>query len=121
MRCRSLSVHRRGSGDKLLPLFQLSACNCRRATGGAVAAFADLAPGQFDWVSGEPMFYASSPGVRRGFCNACGTSLTYESDDQDGGVHVLSATLDLPGTHQPLAVFCKNERLPWLDVVLPST
>ena len=86
-----------------------------------MAAFADLAPGQFDWVSGEPMFYASSPGVRRGFCNACGTSLTYESDDQDGGVHVLSATLDLPVTHQPLAVFCKNERLPWLDVVLPST
>lgn len=94
--------------------------SCRLATGGPVAAFADLAPGQFAWTAGEPAFFASSPGVRRGFCPTCGSALTYENDAMPGEVHVLSATLDDPGPMAPTGVFFKEERIAWVHLRLPS-
>jgi len=102
------------------------ACNvcycrsCRLATGAPVVAFADLAPGQFSWTSGEPAIYASSPGVRRGFCPTCGTALTFEHEGQPGEVHVLSATFDDPAPFVPDKEFFVEERLPWLQVRLPA-
>lgn len=94
--------------------------SCRMATGGPAVAFADLAPGQFAWTKGEPTFFASSPPVRRGFCPTCGSSLTYESDDLPGEVHVLSATLDTPEAVPPTAEVFAEERIPWMHVRLPG-
>ncbi len=94
--------------------------SCRLATGGPVAAFADLAPGQFTWTRGEPAFYASSAPVRRGFCPTCGTALTYESTEMPDEVHVLSATLDDPAPFAPTSEFFAEERIPWLHVRLPG-
>jgi hypothetical protein len=92
--------------------------SCRMATGGPVVAFADLAPGQFAWIAGDPAFYASSPKVRRGFCAHCGTSLTYENKDAPDGVHVLSVTLDDPTPFAPAAEFYAEERIPWIRAVV---
>ncbi len=104
-----------------VPAANLCHCrSCRMATGAPVVGFADLAPGQFAWTRGEPTFYASSPAVRRGFCPACGTSLTYESDDLPGEVHVLSATLDDPAAVPPTGEFFAEEKIPWVHVRLPG-
>jgi len=92
--------------------------SCRVATGGPVAAFVDLQPGQFSWTKGEPAFFASSPGVRRGFCRTCGTAMTYESDTQEGEVHVLTPTLYHPDAFPPSNVFHEDERIPWLHLAM---
>lgn len=104
-----------------VPAANLCHCrSCRLAIGAPVATFADLAPGQFAWTAGAPAFYASSPGVRRGFCPTCGTSLTYESDNLPGEVHVLSATLDTPEAVPPTEEVFPEERIPWMHVRLPE-
>lgn len=94
--------------------------SCRLATGGPVAAFADLAPGQFTWTRGTPAFFASSPGVHRGFCPTCGSSLTYESAALPGEVHVLLATLDSPEALVPTQEVFAEERIPWMHLQLPG-
>ena len=107
--------------DGPVPAANLCHCrSCRLATGGPVAAFADLAPGQFAWTRGEPAFYASSPAVRRSFCPTCGSSLTYESDDLPGEVHVLSATLDEPEAAPPTEEVFTGERIAWMCLHLPG-
>ena len=61
-------------------------CHCRmcqRATGGVSIAFKNVAKSTLDWTTREPDRYRSSPFAQRGFCSACGTPLTYESDDHD--------------------------------------
>ena len=94
--------------------------SCRRASGGPAVGFVDMPAGGFMWTKGEPAFYASSPGVRRGFCPTCGTALTYEGDNLPGEMHVLSATLDDPSTWVPTAAFYNNERIAWLKIELPD-
>lgn len=96
--------------------------SCRLATGGPVAGFVDLPPGGFVWTAGEPAFYASSPGVRRGFCSTCGTALTFEADDLPGEVHLLSATLDDPTPWVPdeAGTTHSGDRISWLKIKLPD-
>jgi hypothetical protein len=60
-------------------------CHCRmcqRATGGVSIAFKNLPRTAVRWES-EPDHYQSSPIARRGYCAACGTSLTFEFLDPD--------------------------------------
>ncbi len=94
--------------------------SCRRATGGPAVGFVDMPPGSFAWTAGEPAFFESSPGVRRGFCPTCGTSLTYEADDLPGEVHLLSATLDNPEPWVPVDATYNHERISWLKIDLPD-
>ena len=51
-------------------------------------------------TKGRIAIHESSPGVQRGFCQKCGTSLTYTGADWDDPA-VLSATLDDPGVAKP--------------------
>jgi hypothetical protein len=78
------------------PLSDIAACHCgqcRRWTGHYLAAAAarrgDLG------ITGRIAWYESSPGVRRGFCPACGTSLFWERRDEDR-VWILAGGLDGP-------------------------
>lgn len=57
-------------------------CHCRmcqRATGGVAIAFKSVARNAVTWEA-EPDRFRSSSFAQRGFCAACGTPLTYESD-----------------------------------------
>ena len=55
--------------------------SCRRNTGSAVATFVGFRREQLSYTRGSRKIYESSPGVRRGFCEDCGTPLTYEADE----------------------------------------
>ncbi len=77
-------------------LSDVVACHCgqcRRTTGhflaAAAARRADLsAKGPVEW-------FESSPGVRRGFCRVCGSSLFWERSAEDR-VWILAGSLDAP-------------------------
>jgi hypothetical protein len=92
--------------------------SCQRAVGAGFATFSAVAPENFEVLEGEVTIYNSSPGVRRGFCNKCGTSLTYAGDGWTD-IAVLSATLDDPGAANPTTNVYLNHRQPW--VVLDET
>ncbi|WP_339761469.1 GFA family protein [uncultured Sulfitobacter sp.] len=65
-----------------------AACHCtqcRKQSGHYWAAVQVLDDGLK--ISGSPKWYTSSPGVRRGFCQTCGSFLFWKSDaDPDTGV-----------------------------------
>jgi hypothetical protein len=90
--------------------------SCRRHTGSAVTTFAGFPPDQVAYTRGERAFCASSPGVRRGFCAACGTPLTYESDRFPGEIHLYVCTLDEPERFVPTFHVFYEERVPWLEI-----
>lgn len=90
--------------------------SCRRNTGSAVATFVGYNKEQLAYTRGQRKFYASSPGVQRGFCGDCGTPMTYEADRCPDEVHLYVSTLDNPGAYRPQAHVFFAERIPWMDL-----
>jgi hypothetical protein len=77
-------------------------CHCRmcqRATGNVSIAFKNVAKAAVRWER-EPDFYVSSPIARRGYCNACGTSLTFEFPESDK-MDLTIGSFDEPGRFVP--------------------
>jgi hypothetical protein len=88
---------------------------CRRAPGAAVAAFVGVPRAQFEELRGSRRIYESSPGVRRGFCPACGTSLSFEGERWPGEIHIYTATLDDPAAFPPTAHTYMIDNIPWFE------
>lgn len=89
--------------------------SCRKNIGAPVAAFVGVNHGAFFDVSGERAEFVSSPGVKRGFCNQCGTPLTYQSDRWPSEIHIYISTLDHPNQFEPeFHVHC-GEKIEWFE------
>lgn len=60
-------------------------CHCRmcqRSSGNVSLAMKTVRKADVRWER-EPDYYTSSPIARRGFCSACGTSLTFDYPDSE--------------------------------------
>ena len=91
-------------------------CNsCRRSTGGPSLAWAIFAEHDVEIIDGELAIHASSPGVERGFCGRCGTSLTYRRANRPGLFDVTTASLDDPEAFPPDKEIWVEERLTWIE------
>src|SRR5262249_6255174 len=112
MRRCSVPAHRSSLRGRLLPLPFLPQAHWR--AGGGVA---DCKSGIVEFTKGAPTLYASSPGVRRGFCARCGSTLTYVAGALPGGGHIPIGALDRPEDFPPhsTATFAE-ERLPWFRI-----
>lgn len=81
--------------EPLRPVIRCHCNQCQRWSGHVVAATAaerdrlEIADG------GELRWFESSPGIRRGFCGRCGSSLFWD-DSAAGSVSIMAGTLDLP-------------------------
>jgi hypothetical protein len=83
---------------------------CQKALGAPFAAFVS-AP-KFRWTRGAPSYFQSSQTVRRGFCNRCGTPLTWEVPG--AWMSFAIATFDEPNGIVPILQIGEESRLPWL-------
>lgn len=88
--------------------------SCRRTTGAAFSTWVGFDAGAVEWTGEAPGFYASSAGVKRGFCKSCGTPLTYESDKWPGERHFLIGVFDDPRAIAPTGDYMKDEALDWV-------
>ena len=78
------------------PLRQIVACHCtqcRKTSGHYVAATACSRAALR--VTGEPRWFESSPGVRRGFCGTCGSNLFWENA-AEAHISIWAGGLDGP-------------------------
>jgi hypothetical protein len=89
--------------------------SCQRAVGAGFATYSAVAPENFEITKGEISIYNSSPGVRRGFCGKCGTSLSYAGDDWTDYA-IMSATLDDPTAATPTSNAYTKDQLPWVKL-----
>lgn len=88
--------------------------SCRKTTGAAFSTWVGFAAENVEWTADEPSFYASSPGVKRGYCPACGTPLSYESDKWAGERHFLIGVFDDPAAFTPASDYLREEGLAWV-------
>jgi hypothetical protein len=89
-------------------------CNdCRRATGGAYVPWFGSAPGDLEVTNGEITEHESSPGIWRGFCGVCGSSLTFRGQGWKD-IAITIASLDAPNLIVPESNVYLRERLHWV-------
>ena len=106
------------------PAISSSVCHCRscrRASGAPSVAWFVVPLARFEWLDANPVERRSSLEVRRGFCNRCGTPLSYRHDDAPAHIELTTATLDDPERMPPTHEIWHAEKIPWAasDAALP--
>jgi hypothetical protein len=72
-------------------------------------------PRNVKWLGEMPAIYDSSPGVERGFCPTCGSTLTFARPDRDE-MSVLAGSLDNPSVARPSEHIFVEQCCAWLQV-----
>ena len=100
-------------------------CHCRScqlALGGAFVTWAKVAAKDFSITKGAVKLIEKSPGIRRGFCGDCGTTLTYAADSEVEGqdwsadAWFAAVTLDDPSVAQPKTHVFVSHQQPWIKL-----
>ena len=89
---------------------------CRKATGAPVMAWAGIQANAFEFTAGALTDFASSPGVSRKFCGACGTSLSIHIQDFPEEIYVSVSAFDDPETVRPEAHIWTSEQPQWVKM-----
>ena len=95
-------------------LGEASICHCRmcqKATGGLFGPY--VGAEGLTWTRGERRRFQSSNKVWRGFCEACGTPLTWEH--VAGPVALAIGVLDDPAAVRVTEQLGSASKLPWVD------
>jgi hypothetical protein len=90
--------------------------SCRKQTGAPVSAYAGFERDRVRFTKGTMAMYASSAGVKRGFCATCGSTLTYEGERWPSEVHFHVGAFDLPQDFAPTGHASAEERVVWLHI-----
>ena len=101
------------------PVRNLCVCHCescRRAAGAAFVAWGTVDDGCFHVLSGTLSLISTSAEVERGFCGACGTSLTYRHVRRNGEIDFTLVSLDDPTLLQPREHIWVQDKLPWIEI-----
>lgn len=90
--------------------------SCRRASGAPFVAWCTVDRDRFKVTRGRMTEHASSPGVSRGFCGQCGTSMTYIHHARPNDIDVTVVTLDEAGDIVPKRHLWVQDKLPWVAI-----
>jgi len=92
-----------------------SICHCRmcqKAFGNYYAPLVTVTGTDFAWTRGHPKYFQSSNHVKRGFCENCGTPLSFEAPD---GVGLAIGAFDEPGRVKPVVQFGVEAKIGYVD------
>ena len=87
--------------------------SCRRAAGAQSVAWLTFSSRDFSLTCGEPTRYRSWAEVSRTFCDQCGTTLTYQHDDELDFIDVTAASLDDPDEFPPTHHVWMEDAISW--------
>ena len=90
--------------------------SCRQATGAPVSAYAGFSSGKVRFTSELPTIFASSPGVKRGFCGTCGSPISFEGERWPGEIHLHLGSFDDADDLVPQSEGFAEERLLWVHL-----
>ena len=70
-------------------------CNsCRVASGAPYVAWGSFPKSSFQVIAGDLAIHKSSDPVERGFCNRCGSSISYFHEGRPDSIDITLVTLD---------------------------
>ena len=90
--------------------------SCQHAAGAPVVAWATYLRSSFRVTQGAMRWHHSSPGVTRGICANCGTSITYENEKRPGEIDITLNSLEEPGRPVLRAHIWTEDKQPWLTI-----
>ncbi len=90
--------------------------SCQRAAGAQVVAWATYARNSFRTTRGEVHWFNSSPGVTRGICQNCGSSVSYENEKRPNDIDISLNCLDDPTAPTLRAHIWTEDKQPWLKI-----
>jgi hypothetical protein len=90
--------------------------SCQRAAGAPVVAWATYQKASFEIVAGSMHWRESSPGVTRGHCAQCGTSISYENVKRPGEIDIVLNALDDPASPKLLAHIWTEDKPAWMRI-----
>lgn len=89
-------------------------CHCRmcqKAFGSFFGPLVSVKVSDLTWTRGEPKRFDSSNKVKRGFCEACGTPLTFEWSAEV--IELAIGAFDDPKAHRPVMQMAIDAAMPW--------
>lgn len=99
-------------------LGRASICHCRmcqKATGGFFGPYVSASVTEMVWTRGGLKHFQSSNKVRRGFCEACGTPMTYEWSDHT--IEISIGAFDDPAPIAPVIQMATESAVPWFGAL----
>ena len=90
--------------------------SCRRHSGAPANAFVSFENDAVTITEGAIAKYNSSPGVERGFCARCGSTLTCASVRLATETHYYVGAFERAAELKPTGEFFAGERLPWVHI-----
>lgn len=116
--CGAIRFEARGEPDLVAACHCLS---CRKHSGAPVAVFADYRRDHVDFHGDGMNLYQSSPGVYRGFCAHCGSTLTYQADNASQTVCIHIGALEPGCDLVPVRNDNSQDRIDWVHIELPGS
>ena len=92
--------------------------DCRRLSGAPVSAFAAFGPGDLIWTPALGAGRSHAPGVRRWFCEACGSPLAATYDYLPGQLYVPVGRFDQVDALPPRSHSHAGCQVPWLHLIV---
>ncbi|MET0982284.1 MAG: GFA family protein [Telluria sp.] len=89
--------------------------DCRRIAGAPAVAWFSVREAAMRFAKGDPATFRSSEHVLRGFCGACGTTLSFQDDRYPDDIDIATASLDDPEAVPPRDHTFAAERLSWMQ------
>jgi hypothetical protein len=89
--------------------------SCRKHSGAPAAVFVAFADDAIALTHGAIAKHESSPGVERGFCGRCGSTLTCTNPKLPNETHFHIGAFERAAELAPTGAFFAEERLPWFD------
>lgn len=89
--------------------------SCRRHSGAPASVFVCFNDDAVTVTSGEIALYTSSPGVERGFCARCGSTLTCSNAKLPAETHYHIGAFERTSDLSPTGEIYPREKLPWVD------
>ncbi len=71
---------------------------------------------RFKVTRGELHWHRSSPGVTRGLCANCGSTISYENTARQGEIDITLNALDNPNGPIPKAHIWTEDKQPWMSI-----
>ncbi|MBL8535778.1 MAG: GFA family protein [Hyphomonadaceae bacterium] len=94
--------------------------SCRRAASAPCVTWVGFQAENVT-ITGETLRgFASSPGVTRSFCGACGSPIAFQGERWADETHVPACAFDDPSTLAPASDFFAEEKLPWAALLAPA-